>query len=86
MATDTGPPKSNGQRNMSDNEIDETEIDLRLAMLRHWYGDLLSEEQWTEVREGVGEELVEVANAVRAVELGYDDEPLPLFTPYRGED
>ena len=37
---------------MSDNEIDETEIDLRLAMLKHWYGDLLSEEQWTEVREG----------------------------------
>ena len=38
---------------MSDNEINETEIDLRLAMLRHWYGDLLSEEQWREVREGV---------------------------------
>ena len=66
---------------MSDNEINETEIDLRLAMLRHWYGDLLSE-----VREGVREELIEVADAVRAVELGFDDEPLPLFTPYRGED
>ena len=71
---------------MSDNEIDETEIDLRLAMLRHWYGDLLSKEQWAEVREGVREELIEVADAVRAVELGYGDEPLPLFTPYRGED
>ena len=69
---------------MSDNEIDETEIDLRLAMLRHWYGDLLSEEQWHEVREGVREELIAVADAVRAVELGFDDAPLPLFTPYRG--
>ena len=71
---------------MSDNEIDEAEIDIRLAMLRYWYGDLLSEEQWSEVREGVKEELVEVADAIRAVELGYDDEPFPLFAPYRGED
>ena len=71
---------------MPNTEIDATEIDLRLAMLKHWYGDLLSEEQWHEVREGVREELIEVADAVRAVELGFDDEPLPLFTPYRGED
>ena len=52
----------------------------------HWYGDLLTEEQWSEVREGVREELVEVSDAIRAVELGYDDEPFPLFAPYRGED
>lgn len=71
---------------MSDTEIDEAEIDLRLAMLRHWYGDLLTEEQWVEVREGVREELVEVSDALRSVELGYDDEPFPLFTPYRGKD
>ena len=71
---------------MSDTEIHESEIELRLAMLRHWYGDLLSEEQWAEVREGVREELVEVSNAIRSIELGYDDEPFPLFAPYRGED
>ncbi len=71
---------------MSDTEIDESEIDIRLAMLRHWYGDLLSEEQWREVRKGVREELVEVSNAIRSIELGYDDEPFPLFAPYRGED
>ena len=55
-------------------------------MLRHWYGDLLSEEQWAEVREGVREELVEVADAIRSIDLGYDDEPFPLFVPYRGVD
>ena len=71
---------------MIDAEINESEIDLRLAMLKQWYGDLLTEDQWTEVREGVREELVEVADALRAVELGFDDEPFPLFTPYRGED
>lgn len=71
---------------MSNIQIDESEIELRLALLRHWYGDLLSEEQWAEVREGVREELVEVADAIRSIELGYDDEPFPLFVPYRGED
>ena len=71
---------------MNNAEINEAEIDLRLAMLKHWYGDLLTEDQWTEIREGVREELVEVADALRAVELGFDDEPFPLFTPYRGED
>ena len=71
---------------MSDIQIGESEVELRLAMLKHWYGDLLSEEQWAEVREGVREELVEVADAIRSIELGYDDEPFPLFVPYRGED
>ena len=71
---------------MNNAETDESEIDLRLAMLKHWYGDLLTEDQWTEVREGVREELVEVAEALRAVELRFEDEPFPLFTPYRGED
>ncbi len=71
---------------MSKNHIDEIDIDLRIAMLKHWYGDLLSEEQWREVRQGVREELIEVADALREVDLAYDDEPFPLFTPYRGED
>ena len=71
---------------MSDTKVDEAEIDFRLALLKHWYGDLLSEKQWVEVREGVREELIEVGDALRVVELGYDDEPFPLFTPFRGED
>lgn len=71
---------------MNDFDIDEAQIDLRLALLRHWYGGLLTEEQWGGVREGIREEIVEVAAALRSVELEYADESLPLFTPYRSED
>ena len=71
---------------MSNTEIDEVEIELRLSMLKHWYGGQLTDEQWEGVREGIREELIEVSEAIRAVELGYTDEPLPLFAPYRGED
>lgn len=70
---------------MNDDEIDHTEIDILLSMLKHWYGDQLTDEQWQGVREGIREELIEVSQAIRAVELGYADEPLPLFSPYRGE-
>ena len=70
---------------MNDDEIDHTEIDILLSMLKHWYGDQLTDEQWQGVREGIREELIKVSQAIRAVELGYADEPLPLFSPYRGE-
>lgn len=70
---------------MNDDEIDQTEIDILLSMLKHWYEDQLTDEQWQGVREGLREELIEVSQAIRAVELGYADEPLPLFSPYRGE-
>lgn len=71
---------------MNTTEIDEVEIELRLSMLKHWYGGRLTDEQWEGVREGFREELIEVSKAIRAVELGYTDEPLPLFSPYRSED
>lgn len=71
---------------MSDSRIDEPEIELRLAMLKHWYGDLLTDEQWNGVREGIGEEITEVSQALQSVRLDYVDEPLPLFAPYRGGD
>ena len=71
---------------MNTNEIDQIEIDIRLSMLKHWYGDQLTDEQWEGVREGIREEIIEVSQAIRAVELGYADEPLPLFFPYRSED
>ena len=62
------------------------EAELRLAMLRHWYGDRLSTEQWQAVREGIVAEVIEVADALAAVKLDHTDEPLPLFAPYRGDD
>ncbi len=71
---------------MSDTHGDGQEIELRLAMLRHWYGDLLTDEQWDGVREGLIEEVIEVSEALQSVRLDYADEPLPLFAPYRGEN
>jgi hypothetical protein len=70
---------------MSDANVDEREIELRLAMLQHWYGDLLTDEQWEGVREGIVEEVIEVSEALQSVVLDYADEPLPLFAPYRAE-
>lgn len=70
----------------NNNNIDQGEIELRLALLKHWYGDLLTDKQWEWVREGLEEEVIEVSNALQAVSLDYADEPLPLFAPYRGED
>ena len=37
---------------MNSTEIDEVEIELRLSMLKHWYGGRLTDEQWAGVREG----------------------------------
>ena len=65
---------------------DSREVELRLAMLQHWYGDLLTPEQWHEVRRQLLSEVVEVSQALNAVPLDYTDEPLPLFTPYRSAD
>ena len=61
-------------------------VDLRMAMLRHWYGDQLSAEQWEEVRRQVRTELVEVSQALAEVPLDPADEPQPLFTPYRCDE
>jgi|GEM_PF-1601275 hypothetical protein len=71
---------------MSDVRVDEQEIELRLAMLKHWYGDLIAADQWEGVREGLVEEVIEVSEALQSVKLDYADEPLPLFAPYRGKD
>ena len=62
------------------------EVELRLAMLRHWYGDQLDAEQWEEVRRQVRTELVEVSHALAEVPLDPTDEPQPLFTPYRSDE
>ena len=71
---------------MSDPDIGEREIELRLSLLKYWYGNLLTDEQWEGVREGVFEEVIEVSQALQSVELDYADEPLPLFAPHRDEE
>jgi len=62
------------------------EVELRLAMLRHWYGEQLSAEQWEEVRRQVRAEVVEVSLALAEVPLDHTDEPPSLFTPYRSDE
>ena len=65
-------------------ELDR-EVELRLAMLRHWYRDQLTGEQWNEVRRQIRSDVVAVSQALAEVPLDHTDEPLPLFTPYRSD-
>ena len=53
-------------------------------MVKSRYGDRLSPEELAEVRKGV-KALSEAAEALRAVKLDPGEEPLSVFTPYRGE-
>ena len=53
-------------------------------MVKSRYGDRLSPEELAEVRKGV-KALAEAAEALRAVKLDPGEEPLSVFTPYRGE-
>jgi len=64
----------------------DREAALRLAMLRHWYGDQLSAEQWDEVSRQLRTGVVDDARALAAVPLDHTHEPLPLFSPYRGDE
>ena len=56
-------------------ELDR-EAALRLAMLRHWYGDQLSAGQWDEVSRQLRTEVVEGSRTLAEVPLEHTDEPL----------
>jgi len=72
---------------MAKHDADEAAVELRMALLRHLYGDLpLTDSQWVGIREGVAESLVEVSAALASVPLDWADDPLPLFAPYRAAD
>ena len=62
------------------------EAELRLAMLRHWYGDRLSAEQWDEVSRQIRTGVVADAQELAGVPLDHTHEPPPLFTPYRNDE
>ena len=65
---------------------DEREVELRMALLREWYGDRFREpEQEREVRARVAEELARVSAVLRAAAVEPGHEPFPPFTPYRGD-
>jgi hypothetical protein len=69
---------------MSPPARDSGEVDLLLSLVRHRYGDRLTDEQVAALRQAV-EAVADLAAAVRAVPLGNADEPPGPFTPYRGE-
>ena len=65
-------------------ELDR-EAALRLAMLRHRYGDQLSAAQWDAVSRQLRTEVVEGSRTLAEVALDHSDEPLPLFSPHRSD-
>ena len=66
---------------------DEREVELRMALLREWYGERFAEpDQELEVRARVAAELARVSRALREAAVEPDQEPFPPFTPYRGDD
>ena len=67
--------------------VDEREVELRMALLREWYGHRFSDpDQEAEVRRQVAQEMVRVSRVLRATPLAPGEEPFPPFRPYRGDD
>jgi Asp-tRNA(Asn)/Glu-tRNA(Gln) amidotransferase C subunit len=60
------------------------ESDLLFQMVKEKYGTHLSEEQLEEVKSGL-DTIIDMAEAIRAVDLDYTDEPSIRFKPYKGE-
>ena len=69
---------------MSPAARDPGEVDLLLRLVRHRYGDRLTDEQLAALRQGI-EAIAQLAAAVRAVPLRNADEPLAPFTPFRAD-
>lgn len=69
---------------MSDSKAEDTEAQALFQMVKSRYGDRLDADQLDGVREGV-DAIVEAAQALRSVKLEGGDEPMSVFTPYRGE-
>lgn len=71
---------------MARREGDEREAELRMALLREWYGDrFAAPEQERAVRARVAEEVARISAVLRAAPLAPDQEPFPPFRPYRGD-
>lgn len=62
-----------------------SEVDLRLALVRHRYGGRLGPEQIDDLRRAV-EAIVEQAAALGTVRLANSDEPLARFEPFRADE
>lgn len=64
----------------------EREVELRMALLKEWYGDRFAEPDLERaVRARVAEEVATVSAPLRAAAVEPDLEPFPPFRPYRGD-
>ena len=70
---------------MGEDGPNQAEVDARFNLVKQRYGSRLTDEEEEKVRGDV-EDIVESAEAMRAVELDNADEPLSLFVPYRKEE
>lgn len=67
---------------MSASSKDATGHDDLFNLVKSTYGDRLTAAELEEVKKGV-ERIIEMADALRLVQLDYRNEPLPLFKPFR---
>ena len=70
---------------MAERKDSDREAALRLAALRHRYGDHLDDREWEEVSRQL-RTAVEGSRTLAEVPLDHTHEPLPLFTPYRKDE
>ena len=64
--------------------MDSPDVETLVDLVKRRHGDRLSPEQMDEVGEKV-REIAEHAQKMRGVKLQNSDEPLSVFTPFRGE-
>jgi hypothetical protein len=60
------------------------EFEILFQLVKEKYGDRLTTEELTEVKNGV-KKVAEISEALRQVKLGNWDEPFSIFKPYNKE-
>ena len=69
---------------MSDEEIDQAEVDRRFALVRERYGDQIGPTVFGDIRRRI-EGIVAGGKRLKAVRLENSVEPFSVFVPYRKE-
>jgi hypothetical protein len=69
---------------LSDEEIDQAEVDARFALVRERYGDQIGPTAFGDVRRRI-EGIVAGGKCLKAVRLENSVEPFSVFVPYRRE-
>ena len=70
---------------MSDNDVNQDEVDARFQIVKQRYGGLMEPNDFGAVRRRV-EDIVRAAEELGAVKLENGDEPFSVFVPFAGEE